>query len=140
MAMDGCVAAVSRECDLLLLDMVLPGRRDWKILRHVRNARLTLPVIILSCKGGERDRVNGLKLGADDYVVKPFSVDELLARVEAVLRGRRRGPRMWMSCRLPAVVWTSRGAKYGLTMAVARSYRAGTGAITIFCLPCGAGD
>jgi DNA-binding response OmpR family regulator len=83
---DGCVAAVSREYDLLLLDMVLPGKTGLEILREVRNARPTLPVIILSARGEERDRVTGLKLGADDYVVKPFSVDELLARVEAVLR------------------------------------------------------
>ena len=83
---EGCRAAVSREYDLLLLDMVLPGKSGLEILREVRNARPTLPVIILSARGEERDRVTGLKLGADDYVVKPFSVDELLARVEAVLR------------------------------------------------------
>jgi DNA-binding response OmpR family regulator len=83
---DGCTAAVSREYDLLLLDMVLPGKSGLDILRAVRNAHPTLPVIILSARGEERDRVTGLKLGADDYVVKPFSVDELLARVEAVLR------------------------------------------------------
>src|SRR3954452_15455525 len=83
---DGSTAAVSRDYDLLLLDMVLPGRTGLEILRDVRNARPTLPVIILSAQGEERDRVTGLKLGADDYVVKPFSVDELLARVEAVLR------------------------------------------------------
>jgi DNA-binding response OmpR family regulator len=83
---DGCAAAVSREYDLLLLDMVLPGKTGLEILREVRNARPTLPVIILSAQGEERDRVTGLKLGADDYVVKPFSVNELLARVEAVLR------------------------------------------------------
>ena len=82
----GCATAISREYDLLLLDMVLPGMTGLEILREVRNARPTLPVIILSARGEERDRVNGLKLGADDYVVKPFSVDELLARVEAVLR------------------------------------------------------
>jgi DNA-binding response OmpR family regulator len=83
---EGCRSAVSREYDLLLLDMVLPGMSGLEILREVRNARPTLPVIILSARGEERDRVTGLKLGADDYVVKPFSVDELLARVEAVLR------------------------------------------------------
>lgn len=83
---DGCTAAVTRAYDLLLLDMVLPGKSGLEILQKVRNARPTLPVIILSARGEERDRVTGLKLGADDYVVKPFSVDELLARVEAVLR------------------------------------------------------
>src|SRR3954471_17240354 len=83
---DGCIAAVSREFDLLLLDMVLPGMTGLEILRFVRKSRPTLPVIILSARGEERYRINGLKGGADDYVVKPFSVDELLARVEAVLR------------------------------------------------------
>jgi DNA-binding response OmpR family regulator len=78
--------AVSREYDLLLLDLVLPGRSGLEILREVRNAHPTLPVIILSARGEENDRVTGLRLGADDYVVKPFSVDELLARIEAVLR------------------------------------------------------
>src|SRR5215217_6897052 len=83
---DGYSAAISRAYDLLLLDMVLPGKTGLEILREVRNARPTLPVIILSARGEERDRISGLKCGADDYVVKPFSVDELLARVEAVLR------------------------------------------------------
>jgi DNA-binding response OmpR family regulator len=66
--------------------MVLPGKTGLEILREVRDTRPTLPVIILSARGEENDRVTGLRLGADDYVVKPFSVDELLARVEAVLR------------------------------------------------------
>ena len=82
----GCQAAVSREYDLLLLDMVLPGMSGLDILREVRSVRPTLSVIILSARGEESDRVSGLRLGADDYVVKPFSVVELLARIEAVLR------------------------------------------------------
>jgi DNA-binding response OmpR family regulator len=83
---EGCRAAVGRDYDLLLLDMVLPGLSGLEILREVRSVRPTLPVIILSARGEERDRVTGLRLGADDYVVKPFSVDELLARIDAVLR------------------------------------------------------
>jgi DNA-binding response OmpR family regulator len=83
---DGCLAALARDYDLLLLDMVLPGKSGLEILREVRSARPTLPVIILSARGEERDRVSGLRLGADDYVVKPFSVAELLARIDAVLR------------------------------------------------------
>ncbi|MBX3432020.1 MAG: response regulator transcription factor [Pirellulales bacterium] len=82
----GCAAAVRRQVDLVLLDMVLPGKTGLEILREIRNARPTLPVIILSARGEEQDRVAGLRLGADDYVVKPFSVSELLARVDAVLR------------------------------------------------------
>jgi DNA-binding response OmpR family regulator len=83
---EGCRMAVRQEFDLLLLDMVLPGKTGLEILREVRNVRPTLPVIILSARGEENDRVAGLRLGADDYVVKPFSVNELLARVDAVLR------------------------------------------------------
>jgi DNA-binding response OmpR family regulator len=83
---EGCQMALRREFDLLLLDMVLPGKTGLQILREVRNVRPTLPVIILSARGEESDRVSGLRLGADDYVVKPFSVNELLARVDAVLR------------------------------------------------------
>ncbi len=78
--------AVRSEYDLLLLDLVLPHRGGLEILRELRVARPTKPVIILSARGEEQDRVRGLQMGADDYVVKPFSVKELLARVEAVLR------------------------------------------------------
>jgi DNA-binding response OmpR family regulator len=83
---EGLVMALQQDFDLLLLDLVLPGTHGLQILRRVREIRPTLPVIILSAKGDEDDRVAGLKGGADDYVVKPFSVKELLARVEAVLR------------------------------------------------------
>jgi DNA-binding response OmpR family regulator len=78
--------AVRQQYDLLLLDLVLPGRGGLEILRDVRATRPTQPVIILTARGEESDRVEGLRAGADDYVVKPFSVKELLARVEAVLR------------------------------------------------------
>jgi len=82
----GLEMALAREFDLLLLDLVLPGRDGLEILREVRRLRPTLPIIILTARGEEADRVRGLNDGADDYVVKPFSVKELLARVEAVLR------------------------------------------------------
>ena len=72
--------------DLLLLDLVLPGPGGLEILAEVRTCRPTVPVIILTARGEESDRVKGLTLGADDYMVKPFSVKELLARIEAVLR------------------------------------------------------
>ena len=83
---DGLELAVTGEYDLVLLDLILPGRDGLEILREVRSARPALPVIVLTARGEESDRVKGLQLGADDYVVKPFSVKELLARVEAVLR------------------------------------------------------
>jgi DNA-binding response OmpR family regulator len=82
----GLEIAVSADYDLMLLDLILPHRDGLEILREVRAARPTQPVIILTAKGDESDRVQGLRLGADDYVVKPFSIKELLARVEAVLR------------------------------------------------------
>jgi DNA-binding response OmpR family regulator len=83
---DGLRMAEGGDCDLVLLDLVLPGPGGLEILAAVRASRPTLPVIILTARGEEADRVRGLSGGADDYVVKPFSVKELLARVEAVLR------------------------------------------------------
>jgi len=90
---EGRTAALAAAYDLLLLDLVLPGVEPesdeplgFTILREVRSKRPSVPVIILTARGEENDRVQGLRLGADDYVVKPFSVKELLARVEAVLR------------------------------------------------------
>ena len=83
---EGKAQALSLDCDVVLLDLVLPGPDGLTILEAVRQSRPTLPVIILTARGEEQDRIRGLKLGADDYVVKPFSVRELLARVEAVLR------------------------------------------------------
>jgi len=83
---DGRDMALKVGCDLVLLDLVLPGCRGLEVLREIRKARPTLPVIILTALGDEADRIKGLDLGADDYVVKPFSVGELLARVKAVLR------------------------------------------------------
>ena len=82
----GLEAALAEEIDLLLLDLMLPGPSGLEILAQVRETRPVLPVIILTAMGGENDRVKGLDLGADDYVVKPFSLRELLSRVSAVLR------------------------------------------------------
>lgn len=74
------------ELDLVLLDVVLPGASGFDLLPELRASRPTLPVILVTARGAEEDRVHGLRMGADDYVVKPFSSTELLARVEAVLR------------------------------------------------------
>src|SRR5436190_16822957 len=82
----GADEALRRGVDLVLLDLLLPKRDGLDVLAEVRKVRPTLPVIILTARGTEEDRVRGLKMGADDYVVKPFSARELLARVEAVLR------------------------------------------------------
>jgi DNA-binding response OmpR family regulator len=79
----------SPDYSLVLLDLTLPGADGLEILDHARQLYPNLPVIIITARGGEEDRVKGLKKGADDYIVKPFSVRELLARVEAVLRRAR---------------------------------------------------
>ena len=83
-------AARSERLDLILLDVMLPGMSGVEVLRVLRGEGIATPVIILSAKGDEIDRVVGLKIGADDYVAKPFSRPELLARIEAVLRRHRR--------------------------------------------------
>ena len=83
-------AARSDRLDLVLLDVMLPGMSGVEVLRVLRREGITTPVIILSAKGDEIDRVVGLQVGADDYVAKPFSRPELLARIEAVLRRQRR--------------------------------------------------
>ncbi len=85
-APDGQRLALASTCALVLLDLMLPGGDGFEILKEIRRTRPELPVIILTARGREADRVQGLRLGADDYVVKPFSVRELLARVEAVMR------------------------------------------------------
>jgi DNA-binding response OmpR family regulator len=82
----GLELALQSECDLLLLDLVLPRMDGLEILKRVRHGRPTLPVIVLTARGAETDRLEGFRQGTDDYVVKPFSVKELLARVDAVLR------------------------------------------------------
>jgi len=83
---EGKKQALSATYDLLLLDLVLPHFSGFEILEALKKERAGQAVIILSAKGEENDRVTGLKMGADDYVVKPFSARELLARVDAVLR------------------------------------------------------
>ena len=82
----GLEEAGKPQIDLVLLDLLLPRRDGMSVLAEVRKQRPTLPVIVLTARGTENDRVRGLTMGADDYVVKPFSARELLARVEAVLR------------------------------------------------------
>ncbi|MBK5290234.1 MAG: response regulator transcription factor [Acidobacteriia bacterium] len=75
-----------RGFDLVLLDVMLPGKDGFTVLREMRKSGNLTPVILLTARGQEQDRVTGLSLGADDYVTKPFSRQELLLRVQAVLR------------------------------------------------------
>ena len=88
---DGLAMALHEVPDLILLDIMMPRMSGWDVLRALRQKGLDTPVIMLTARGEEVDRVLGLELGADDYVTKPFSLRELLARVRAVLR--RPGPR-----------------------------------------------
>lgn len=78
-----------RRPDLVILDIVLPGISGLEILRRLREVDVDVPVIVLTARNDECDRVVGLELGADDYVVKPFSLRELAARVSAILRRQR---------------------------------------------------
>lgn len=93
-AMDGQTAVEAAEAepyDLVLLDLGLPGSDGLDMLRHFRAMRRQLPVIIVTARDGIDDRIEGLDLGADDYLVKPFEVRELLARIRAVLRRQGSG-------------------------------------------------
>ncbi len=84
------LAELARERpDVVLLDLMLPGVDGLEILRRIREEDPTLPVLVLTALGTERDKVRGLDLGANDYVTKPFSVGELQARIRAVLRASR---------------------------------------------------
>ncbi len=77
--------------DIILLDLMLPGMDGYRVLRTLRAEGLDTPVLILTARGEEADKVMGFRHGADDYVTKPFGVLELIARVEALLRRTRRG-------------------------------------------------
>lgn len=85
----GLAAARQVQPDLIVLDLMIPGIDGYRVLRQLRDDGLNMPVLILTAKGEEADKVLGFRLGADDYVTKPFGVLELLARVEALLRRTR---------------------------------------------------
>lgn len=86
---EGLAAAIDDPPDLVLLDVMLPGMNGFEICERIRDRHAELPVLMVTAKGEEEDKVRGLGLGADDYVVKPFGVAELLARVDAALRVTR---------------------------------------------------
>lgn len=81
--------AFDKKPDLIVLDIMLPRVNGFEVCRTVRKYDSTIPILILSAKGDEGDKVLGLELGADDYIVKPFSIRELTARIKASLRRRR---------------------------------------------------
>jgi DNA-binding response OmpR family regulator len=82
----GLQLALEKNPDLLLLDLMLPGINGYEICRKLKKEKPLLPVIMLTARGTEMDKVSGLDTGADDYITKPFSLPELLARIRAVLR------------------------------------------------------
>jgi two-component system copper resistance phosphate regulon response regulator CusR len=88
---DGLHLATHGDHDLLILDVMLPGMNGWQLLRSLREQGRQVPVIFLTARDQIEDRVKGLELGADDYLVKPFSFAELLARVRTILRRGRTG-------------------------------------------------
>ena len=84
---DDALAAVKRERPaLMILDVMLPGRSGYEVCRQVRESKIGLPILMLTAKGQEMDKVIGLDVGADDYVTKPFGLRELIARIHALLR------------------------------------------------------
>lgn len=91
---DGLHLALTGDYDLLVLDVALPGIDGWQVLDSLRRAGMDQPVLFLTARNHVEDRVRGLELGADDYLVKPFAFSELLARVRVLLRrgARRREP------------------------------------------------
>ncbi len=89
---EGLGLGLTDNYDLLILDLMLPGMNGIEITRQLRAERIGAPVLMLTARGAVEDKVAGLKVGADDYLVKPFAMAELLARVEALLRRRDRGP------------------------------------------------
>ena len=121
----GIELAISATYDLLLLDLVLPHYSGFDILEKLRDLRSGMPVIILSARGEEADRVRGLKLGADDYVVKPFSVNELLPEWRQSSDARQHDQKQWLRLlyRAEWLIWKPQ--RYATTMGSARSYRPG---------------
>jgi len=88
---EGLARALERQYELVILDALLPRRDGWSVLAELRRQGKAMPVLFLTARGAVPDRVKGLELGADDYLVKPYAFTELLARVRALLR--RRGER-----------------------------------------------
>lgn len=83
---EGLFLAGQNIFDVIILDIMLPGMNGYEVLQNLRNENITTPVIMLTAKGGIDDKIKGFKVGADDYLVKPFHREELLLRLEAIVR------------------------------------------------------
>lgn len=90
--LDGLHHALTESIDLAILDVMLPGLDGWGVLKGIRRAGKDMPVLFLTARDAVEDRVHGLELGADDYLVKPFAFSELLARVRTLLRRGAKAP------------------------------------------------
>ncbi|ACM21512.1 winged helix-turn-helix heavy metal transcriptional response regulator [Geotalea daltonii FRC-32] len=86
---EGLDLALTREYDIIILDVMLPGLDGWQIISRIRKLKKDTPIIFLTARDAIQDRIKGLELGADDYLVKPFAFSELLVRIRTILR---RGP------------------------------------------------
>ncbi|MCE9681704.1 response regulator [Halomonas sp. DQ26W] len=99
--LEGLHLAQNEDYDLLVLDVMLPGMDGWNILKMIRRSGQDLPVLFLTARDEIDDRVQGLELGADDYLVKPFAFSELLARIRSLLRrGKAREPEVFRAADL----------------------------------------
>jgi two-component system alkaline phosphatase synthesis response regulator PhoP len=116
----GLAAVRARDPDLVLLDLMLPGLDGFRVLKTLRDEGRQMPVLILTARGEEADKVRGLHLGADDYVTKPFGVLELLARVRALLRRAARDAAVVAASAATTPVATTAAAGNGTTAACAR--------------------
>ena len=83
---DGLHLAMEQVYDLILLDVMLPGRSGWEVIAGLRQVKKHVPILFLTARDAVEDKVRGLELGADDYLVKPFAFSELLARIQSILR------------------------------------------------------
>lgn len=111
---DGQHLALTGDYDLILLDVMLPGIDGWSVMRELRRADKTMPVLFLTARDKVEDRVKGLELGADDYLIKPFAFSELLARVRTLLRrSKAREPEMLCLADLAVDVLKRRATRSG---------------------------
>lgn len=111
---DGQHLALTGDYDLILLDVMLPGIDGWSVMRELRRADKTMPVLFLTARDKVEDRVKGLELGADDYLIKPFAFSELLARVRTLLRrGKAREPQILCIADLEVDVLKRRATRSG---------------------------